>query len=301
MGLLSHISNSSSSTKTVTKTERPAGTGLLARAQQSTTKTFSSFQDWARSKGYDHCGILSPVHGMMVITHAYGIDSQTVANSVSSKDFWNGTLSQSKPIINYSKSDNDFYNFLQFFSFDLKNSISHISFVKLSSIDDQSLLMIFNNDSDKEINIKQSDIENLALTNQNINTDYNKYKSEISIAAKNNKYSLYTLSFEDLIENSIKTIQLPEENIKHKIIECVKEEIFDLLSKAFSAPSFVSVKNSSTLKIAYLNESNIDEMLLQSHIGLVLSETLCSPEKMPVLASGGTSFDTDYIINFLEK
>lgn len=301
MGLLSHISNSSSTSAAVTKTEKASGTGLLARAQKSTYKSFSSFQDWARSKGYEHCGILSPVHGMMVITHAYGIDSQTVANSVSSKDFWNGTLSQSTPIINYSKADNDFYNFLQFFSFDLKNNISHISFVKLSNVDDQSILMIFNIDSDKEINVSESDIASIVLKNQNVNVDYSKYKSDIASEAANHKYNLYTLSFEDLILNSIKSIQLPEENIKNKVLDCVKEEIFELLSRAFSIPSFVSIKNSSTLKIAYLNDSNIDEMLLQSHIGLVLSETLCSPETLPVLASNGISNDSDHIINFLEK
>ena len=121
MGLLSRINNSGSLNGTSKSNSiNKNGTGLLARATATTNKTYSSFQEWAKSNGFSHCGIFSIVHGMMVITQAFGLDSQTVANSVSSRDFWKGILS-TKAVLNYSKKDNELYNFLQFVSFDLIN------------------------------------------------------------------------------------------------------------------------------------------------------------------------------------
>ena len=179
MGLLSRINiygsiNGTSTSNSINKN----GTGLLARATATTNKTYSSFQEWAKSNGFSHCGIFSIVHGMMVITQAFGLDSQTVANSVSSRDFWKGILS-TKAVLNYSKKDNELYNFLQFFSFDLKSSIQHISLLKIKNNSDFSVLMVYNTDSEKEINLTES-IENSLKYNSNTKFDSSNFNKQFS-------------------------------------------------------------------------------------------------------------------------
>ena len=179
MGLLSRINNSGSLNGTSKSNSiNKNGTGLLARATATTNKTYSSFQEWAKSNGFSHCGIFSIVHGMMVITQAFGLDSQTVANSVSSRDFWKGILS-TRAVLNYSKKDNELYNFLQFFSFDLKSSIQHISLLKIKNNSDFSVLMVYNTDSEKEINLTES-IENSLKYNSNTKFDSSNFNKQLS-------------------------------------------------------------------------------------------------------------------------
>ncbi|MDD5811592.1 MAG: hypothetical protein PUD17_05755 [Treponema sp.] len=293
MGLLSRINNSGSLNGTSKSNSiNKNGTGLLARATATTNKTYSSFQEWAKSKGFSHCGIFSIVHGMMVITQAFGLDSQTVANSVSSRDFWKGILS-TKAVLNYSKKDNELYNFLQFFSFDLKSSIQHISLLKIKNNSDFSVLMVYNTDSEKEINLTES-IENSLKYNSNTKFDSSNFNKQLS------SYFLYKLSFEQLIKTSIKSIQLPEANITNAAIKCISEEVFYLVKCAFPSPNEVALGLSNTINLA-LNNKIADESLMQNHISLLLKEILNVPSQLPGLNSFGTEDNSDTLVTFLEK
>ena len=293
MGLLSRINNSGSLNGTSKSNSiNKNGTGLLARATATTNKTYSSFQEWAKSNGFSHCGIFSMVHGMMVITQAFGLDSQTVANSVSSRDFWKGILS-TKAVLNYSKKDNELYNFLQFFSFDLKSSIQHISLLKIKNNSDFSVLMVYNTDSEKEINLTES-IENSLKYNSNTKFDSSNFNKQLS------SYFLYKLSFEQLINTSIKSIQLPEANITNAAIKCISEEVFYLVKCAFPSPNEVALGLSNTINLA-LNNKIADESLMQNHISLLLKEILNVPSQLPGLNSFGTEDNSDTLVTFLEK
>ena len=293
MGLLSRINNSGSLNGTSKSNSiNKKGTGLLARATATTNKTYSSFQEWAKSNGFSHCGIFSIVHGMMVITQAFGLDSQTVANSVSSRDFWKGILS-TKAVLNYSKKDNELYNFLQFFSFDLKSSIQHISLLKIKNNSDFSVLMVYNTDSEKEINLTES-IENSLKYNSNTKFDSSNFNKQLS------SYFLYKLSFEQLIKTSIKSIQLPEANITNAAIKCISEEVFYLVKCAFPSPNEVALGLSNTINLA-LNNKIADESLMQNHISLLLKEILNVPSQLPGLNSFGTEDNSDTLVTFLEK
>ncbi|MBQ0163288.1 MAG: hypothetical protein KBS84_09050 [Treponema sp.] len=300
MGLLSHISKSEPASKAddSKKEKAPAkkaGSGLLARASKSTGKTYSSFQEWAKGNGLEHCGIFSCIRGMMVITHAYGIDAQTVASSVSSKDFWKGTLKDGEDIINYSKDDQDFYNFLQFFSFEMKNNVSHITFVKLKG-DDLSVLMIYNMNADKKINITENAVSNIPLENKYINYEFTQNNSK---DIKQHEYELLTVNLSETVSSSVKTIQLPEASIEQAVIECVYNEIFDLLKTAFPAPNFVSYRDDAIVKIALVYNENLDDLLLQSHINLLLNEILCKQDENISLVNTGKTNDSDKVIDFL--
>lgn len=293
MGLLSRINNSGSLNGTSKSNSiNKNGTGLLARATATTNKTYSSFQEWAKSNGFSHCGVFSIVHGMMVITQAFGLDSQTVANSVSSRDFWKGILS-TRAVLNYSKKDNELYNFLQFFSFDLKSSIQHISLLKIKNNSDFSVLMVYNTDSEKEINLTES-IENSLKYNSNTKFDSSNFNKQLS------SYFLYKLSFEQLIKTSIKSIQLPEANITNAAIKCISEEVFYLVKCAFPSPNEVALGLSNTINLA-LNNKIADESLMQNHISLLLKEILNVPSQLPGLNSFGTEDNSDTLVTFLEK
>ncbi|MBR0155597.1 MAG: hypothetical protein IJM22_05940 [Treponema sp.] len=295
MGLLSHISKSSARKKE-TVVSKKSGTGLLARAQKSVADSYSTFQQWAKSYGFEHCGVFTLVHGMYVISHAYGIDSQTIANSVSSKDFWSGTLDSKETVFNYSKDDQNFYDFLQFFSFDIKNEICHISFVKFNQGGEQAILMIFNMDSSKKINISLSDTAKLNLSERAKNLSLSKKDTDVS---KNAEFQMFTLSLSESVESSIKSVQLPERSIYNCVLECIYDEITDLMSDAFPLPDIVAFAEPASVKIVLTNKSSIDELLLQSHINLLLTDLLCKPSVFPLLTTAGKTRNFEQAIDFL--
>lgn len=298
MGLLSHISKTESVSKSDDSNKKSsgkkAGSGLLAKASKSSVKSYSSFQDWAKGNGFEHCGVFSCIRGMMVITHSYGIDAQTIASSVSSKDFWKGTLQSDEEIINYSKDDQDFYNFLQFFSFEMKNNVTHITFIKLNSDEnDFSVLMIYKLNSTTKISASKDTVKNIKLVNDYINKEFD--AKEI----KNHEYELLTVNLSKAVSSSIKVIQLPEASIEQAVIECIYHQIFDLLKSAFPSPNFVSYRDDAIVKIALLYNENLDDLLLQSHINLLLNEMLCKPSETISLVNTGKTNDSDKVINFL--
>ena len=292
MGLLSHISNSASNTKQPESVPvKKVSSGLLAKAQKATENTFSSLQELAITKGFKHCAIFTPVHGMMVITEAVGLDSQTVANSVSSKDFWKGIFKTSN-VLNYSKADNEMYNFLQFFSFELKGSIQHISFLKINSSADFSVLFVFNTD-DKSVNLSET-------LSQCIKFNTTSKKNLTTAVPSKINHSLYNVNYSDLALNSIKTIQLPEENIRRSVLSCIDEEVFDLFVKAFPSPAAISCPQQGKIKLA-LTAPVADEMLFQAHINLLFKSVLDHNQLMPEVTSCGKAKDSGSILNFLEN
>ncbi|MBP5402487.1 MAG: hypothetical protein J6Y36_04935 [Treponema sp.] len=294
MGLLSHISKSSSGKKS-SKASKKSGTGLLARAQNSTLKTFASFEDWAKNYDFDHCGLFTLVHGMYVISHAFGIDSQTIAGSVSSKDFWDGTLKDDKDIFNYTKDDQDFYNFLQFFSFDIKNEITKISFIKTTYEGDNAILMVFSM-HERKFNLTTGCLDTLRV--KNIHNQKLFTKNDFNLG-KNKEAAMFTLSISESVEESIKSVQVPEKNIYNSVLDCVYDELYSLISHAFQDPDVTIFCDPGIIKIVLINRPDLDEMLLQSHINLLLTDLLCKPSVFPVLSNSGTTKDIQELISFM--
>lgn len=290
MGLLSHIADSS---------QKKQKAGLLAKAENAKKNDIHSFQEWASRNGFEHCGVFSQIHGMMVLTNAYGINSHTIANSVSSKDFWNGTLNTEQRIYNYKKTDQEFYNFVQFFPFEIRSSISGISFIKAGENKNFSIVMIFSINSEKEINITDEMIKSLNLNSVVKNSDFSKFEDDIIENTKQSAFLLYSLDIDEAINNSIKSIQLPEETIRNAVTDCIFKQSFDLVAKAFPKPNFVSQNNNGKIRLAVLDNGSFDDLLLQSHINLMLNDLLCDSEIKPTLINCGTSNDSEKIISFL--
>ena len=282
MGLMSQISSTSSQGTT---SEFTKGTGLLVKAIQANNKSFFSFQEWCEDNNLHHAGIFCPVHGMMLLTHAYGIDSQTIEKSVSSKDFWNGTLKDNE-VHSFTKNDNNFYDFLQFFSFDLRSKVSTINLLKFDEDNSTgyfSVLINFTITEETPIAINKNILSKIKLVNKYESFDFTKEKETIDSNIIENNYTLYTMNLKSSVATSINSENLPEENIK----------------KAFPSPSLVSFKEISNLKIAYCNISNIDLALLQNHINLLLNDLLCNINTKPILIKSCSSNQTNEIISFL--
>lgn len=304
MGLLSRITNDqiSDNSKKSTVLESKSE-GLLVKATNDNSKNIFSFQEWAKTKGFEHCALFSNVHGMMVITNAYNVDCSTIEKSVSSLDFWKGTLDNKSDVFTYKKTDQAFYNFLQFFSFELKNLITNICFIKFippnSKTNDFSILMIFNTSSNNEVNFSKETINDIVIENKHRLFNFHDKKIEIEKTLKSNSIKLFSFDIKDSVNKTIHSSQLPEENIKQAVLFCIYEQAFTLINSAFISPSLVSFKNKTNIKIAFSDISDIDATMLQTHINLLLSNLLCNTKIKSSLVAFGVSNDSEEIIKFL--
>lgn len=291
MGLLSHITNASSAKgqeqKIVASKNR---TGLLARVEDK-EKKYSSLEEWAKDKNFSHYGVFTCIHGMMVISHAYGFTSQIIGKSVSSRDFWNGSL-KSKEVFNFSKKDNDFYSFLQFFPFELKNCVQHISFIKGKVNDNLAILMVYNTDEKCEINLTSNDIECFKL----VNLRQENYLESIT----ENKYYLYNFSFAESALKAINLIEFPEQSIRQAVLDCISNEIFSLIKFAFPLPDLVNMTSQNKINFALKNKIE-DEELFQNHLQLVLSTVLGKESKSIKVNFIKAENEKELIYKFLEN
>src|SRR5574344_1035131 len=77
------------STQDNNKTQK---TALLAKIENFPIESCNFFQ-WTASMHFEHAAVLDKYLTKYCISHAAGIDAETVTASVSACDFWNGTLS----------------------------------------------------------------------------------------------------------------------------------------------------------------------------------------------------------------
>lgn len=294
MGLLSHITNSETCKHQVLPQQK-SGSGLLARAQQSLEKEYFSIQNWAKENNFAHCGFFSSVNGIMAITNAYGLDSQTIINSISSKDFWQGTFSNNS-VLNYSKHDKEIYNFLQFFSFDLKNSIEHICFIKLPLENDFAIFMTFNTD-ENELCISKKIIDNInfiATTNK-IGKNYFNFSSLVP-----QNYYLYTIDYFEIFQNSINVNQFPNENVKNAIINCIDSQIYNFFKSALPEPAIVFFRKPNRIYLA-LKTKILDKDLFLTHINFIFKNIFGQSASIKNLPEFKNPNDLTELKNLLEK
>lgn len=310
MGLLSKITNTTASEKNFLQNENQKTGGLLSKASAITTPKFFSFSQWAKSNNFAHCAVFSPVKNMMVITHAHGIDSETIEKSVSTIDFWEGTLFLRKDnfeneIFSYTKSDKEFYNFLQFFSFEIKNSIENITFVKffkLNKIKQNNnffILMIFNTTKNSEIKIQESAIKNIQFENLYKTFNFENSKNDFINFSKSHFYNLLSINFQEIVTDSFNQENLFDANIKKIVYNSIYEQIFDVMKKSFIAPSEVSFSEYSNIKIAVAEISQIEIDLLEAHINFAIKNLLCKTNKKVKIFDCGKSNNADEIVSFL--
>jgi len=109
--------------------------GLLSRisagfdtpAEESPQKDGGlSFFEFIKKHNLSHCAVFERVNTFFVFSHSYGFDGDTILQSISTSDFWEGTVEKEK--WNYfSRDENNLNTVLQFFSVNLKTKLTYVN------------------------------------------------------------------------------------------------------------------------------------------------------------------------------
>ena len=105
--------------------------GLLTKIERAAVDS-NSFQSWAYLNQLKHAALFQCIENKYVITHARGIDGETILTSISSFDFFSGTLLSSENWTCAKKETKSIEPFYQLLSQEYKESVNTICFLKLS-------------------------------------------------------------------------------------------------------------------------------------------------------------------------
>lgn len=271
MGLLSHITEGRNKKK---------DSGLLFKAKKFNSHK-NSFQSWARSYGFNNCALFMNVGEMLLMCHAYGVNAEIIAKSISSQDFWNG-LNLEQGFNSFTKDDSIFTSLLQFFSFEEKSLIQNIALMRIEEDDVFYILFIF---STTKINLPIQTEDFIPSLISSINSKKNlqdavdelsNRKKETLPYFKNLEARLYFVSLKDAISISIKSAQIPEYRIMSAARNTIFEELFYETKMAFPFPNCISCSNTDEIKLMLFINSESDSRLIKAELALIYEGILGS-------------------------
>lgn len=229
--------------------------GLYIKASDLLNKQPLAFSNFIIKHNIETFAIFKEEDNYYRIIDSYGFDGDSIASSVSTKDFWNGICDECNKVYNFTCYNKTLNPILQFFSLNMKEAINTVSLYKTEDF----IFMLCNTDLTKEvindlskINTRFTDINTTLLDSKFIND---------SIFYK------YEINFTEAIENFIYTLKN-----KDYPFENLKISIFNELSNRFSCNICKSCSkriNHSTIKVLFSLDQMNEEDYLFSLVSLL--------------------------------
>ncbi|MCR5290689.1 MAG: hypothetical protein K6E51_11915 [Treponema sp.] len=272
--------------------------GLLQKAQKINYVGKGTFYSWAESQRFSHIGILEKKEGLFVLTHIYGLDASTVANSISPEGFWNENVPKSKNWVHFSASDPVCEEFNQIFSESFQQLIHTISFLRLSKAPDSPILINIVTRSDEPL---PPDTIDKDLIKYFLETPLRTQYPSIDESLAETPAKLMILSLKTIIQNLSSSLSITSQ-VSQIFFDTIFESAFYSLQKAFQSPNYCTVGYNSEVKLALFSKSNLPEELISEQVRLLLSPILGleAAKQIQLLAAGTTSKKED-IFDFLDK
>lgn len=295
MGLLSRISAELPVQEISAETKN---TGLLAKTSRIVERpVFSSFFDLCNAYSFAHCALLTVVGGVFVITECKGIDAASIASSVSSRDFWNGTIGSSDFFINFTKADNKFSGFYQLFSSRFKDSICGFHFLKISG---DCIFVNVDFGSYKDISVSESVLKETILSYLSSRNGVDaSLPPEVVFDFTHSAVFLMLLSVKLAINSSVRTVNTCDKFMYDSFFSTIYAEVFSVLRRHFIRPNYCIRSGNGEIKIVLSVRKTLDDSLLQYHISRSLNFILSTYSNSVILLKAGTASSEDDIRRFV--
>lgn len=186
--------------------------------------------------------------------NSYGLDAKSILLSDSTKAFWDGLTPVLGRIYNFSKEDASLTQLLQFFSFNIKDKINHVSICRLT---EDSLIFICN----------KSLTSSLLQEYKSISVIQNYSK----LIPENKNYMLsvdFSESIEDFCAKNIKD----DSDVRDIFENALTQEVLNRMNFYFSSPSAVSKSSKTAVNVIFSTKSVFVPELLHSHLVNLLKD-----------------------------
>lgn len=268
MGLLSHVTSSYLS-------------------QQESAFPLIDFSKKSNVKG---CALFSCVSGKMVMTDCMGFDAITISKSVSSVDFWNGTI---RPLAKWISFDKD--NLRQFFQFFSENDLKKIEILHFLRISKDVVFLAAQLD----------EVINLPAEHEVIKQIPSKYSDKlptISAADKNfpftnSNVSLLSVSLHQVLDEILN--KNTDSTCRTVIENTICRAVYYKISQSCAAPNKAFYVGKNEIKLVIFSLSGIDESLFLFHMTNSIEDILGDSAKSVVIIKSGTAKTVLEIREFL--
>lgn len=221
---------------------------------------FIFFSDFLISNSIQRFASLEIVDSHYFITNSFNFDVQSIIESYSSLDFWNGLIKEDNKIYYYSIQKNNINPLLQFFSKSIKDSISSILIYRFSN--KKLFLICFENEIDDYTKIQ----------NEILKIEFSNNKKQLSKKINSNNLSYFSIDFLEfaqlIIKNESNSKLYSSVALTSAICNELSNRIFIYFSNEFTKLYKVS---KSEIKIIMNNQIK-DLSLLNFHLNQNLKD-----------------------------
>ena len=238
--------------------------GLMAKAEDASVL---SFQQWAKQNGFERCGVFRSKNGLMLLECANGMDAQSVFSSISTQDFWNGSV-HSDTWITLDRESPNFSAFTQFLGQDGRANVKAFRILKI--MDGQELIVFFQYSYKPAgfLNVKetfkQELLEVLRCHRQSLLSEPT-HELVKRLSDKGNA-RLFLISTKRALEETTEKIEVCETTLLKVLVNTVFEELFYKTKKLFAAPAILYSLDPDEIKVAAIVNSEIEDEILKEQL-----------------------------------
>ena len=237
----------------------------------------------------------------MLLECANGMDAQSVFSSISTKDFWNGSV-HSDTWITLDRESPTFSAFTQFLGQEAKTKTKAFRILKI--MDGKELLVFFQysyesahfakaKDSFKKELLEVIRCHKQSLLSQPTGPLVQKLSAKGSVR-------LFLISTKKALEDTIEKIEVSETTLLKTLVNTIFEELFYKTKKLFSTPALIYSADPDEIKVAALVNSETEDEILKEQLALEYAPLIGSDAaKKIIILTAGHSKDNEEILDYL--
>ncbi|MCR4626616.1 MAG: hypothetical protein K5640_03130 [Treponema sp.] len=276
--------------------------GLLNKIENAAYNS-KTFYNWAFTNGIEHAAVFQCISNKYVITHAKGIDAQTVLSSISSFDFFNGTILSFKKWLCTSAQTKAIEPYYQLLSGNYKDTVQKICFLPLTDSEKPPVLMLFSLENE-ELKLPDDNSENKEKILSYIEKTQDK---TVEIPAQKinsllpNQANLFIISLKLAFQQIYKNTIINEE-LKSITEKTLYNEFFNQLYSCLSEHNLCQRGSDFEIKAAVFSNAELELNLFQAFISeLFMPLTGETYAEKIVTISAGKSENSESIQKFLTQ
>lgn len=260
MGLLQRVSESGieqkneslpvSEEKIQTKSN---SVGLLKKTMLLSQKNRLDFFEFTAKYQINHCSLLYCKDDVFAIKDSVDYDAIAICNSISTKDFWDGTIPEENTSYIFGDEVKQL-PFNQFLSPSLKKNITQLFIFKISA---DKIFMWWNYDSSIVENSSFID-ELICLKDSDISTKIN------TMLPSGSNAFLYKLNISKVLKEIIRIQN--KENYSDILLKSISTVIYNSLQKFFPYPSCIILDKNYNFRLSLILPETIPDSLLLNHL-----------------------------------
>lgn len=265
MGLLSHM-------EALHAVENQRLNGLTECSAFSSKTELFDFHSFAKKNDLPLCALMVPFKNRFYMRYSHGFDVETILKSVSSIDFWNGTI-QSNEWISYENSALE--PFYQFFSQQYLSVLNKIQIKMFEVSDTKAILIIVNNDILQEnIDIQLNELKEYITSDLNNFPEYYIHQKHKKNEDNQNSKS-FTVDFSDILNGLKNTVDSETQEI---LLPVIKSQIYNKISQIIDLTDYCFMEDDK-IYIEFYSAQSLESDLLQFQINKILEDLLQDKSK----------------------